>query len=162
MLLDAVFRGFPPSDNAIKVARNNRIIYSTAARKFSADLRRTLTTDYVEALSAILKQDDPWAIYAVTIELHYAILTSGFAAGKALSPFKVSDVSNRQKLILDALSESFGADKDDRRAIDDKRFMRVTLTQVHTLDDPHFRLRMSRIPLSDIGVSSPRQQKLAI
>jgi len=155
--LDVTLLGIPPSENAIRIVTRHGLAYSRKATLYRESIQKVLSgPEHLPTLRAILQTHDVTALYAVAVELRDNFLTKGFLKGTAASPYAMSDVSNRQKLLLDALSSAFGKTETGSNILDDSRFVDIHLTKVHVPEgDPScetIRLRLRRVSPSEFGI----------
>jgi len=95
---------FPPSANHAYFTKGNRKILASKGRKFKAEVKTYIARQHPEVLSYVNKEDPYTIIFHLAFE---AIYTTGKTAK---SRYKKTDVSNRVKLLEDALTDACGHD----------------------------------------------------
>jgi Holliday junction resolvase RusA-like endonuclease len=105
----------PPSGNSLYFVKGGRKILSRKGRMVKQRLKSIITR--TAATTCI-----PDALFRLEIHLFFkAVENKGWCSGKAKTRYKRIDVSNRVKLLEDALSEATG--------VDDSLFFQVCITK---------------------------------
>jgi Holliday junction resolvase RusA-like endonuclease len=107
----------PPSVNKLYFVRHGRKVLSAQGRTVKAQIQALVTQAASQVVG--LNEQTPLELEIVT---YFPVLENkGWSQGKSKSRYKKIDVTNRAKLLEDALSGGLG--------LDDSLFFRVTMTK---------------------------------
>jgi hypothetical protein len=146
----------PPSENAIKIIRwsHNKghrqasIGYSAEAQAWLRWARDYLREHYLVDLTRFAKAHRPEDVYYCAVTVSFPLeklVNSGWVKNKAKNPYKVVDGPNRNKLLLDAVSQSLG--------LDDSLFFGTSVhKEVSDDDEFHVTVELSRVEPTAFGV----------
>lgn len=113
--------GVPPSTNRLYFTRNGRRILSDEGKRYKRKIAVQMAQEF-----PTLRSFENSDAFSLEIELHMEVLTRSKGAKNRYKRF---DVSNRVKVLEDALCESLG--------IDDCQVMTLKVSKMHTTDPEH-------------------------
>ncbi len=106
-MIHIVLPGIPPSVNHAYFTRGGKRILTKVGRAYIFEVRTSIVRDNPGALS-FFKKNKPYVVY---FRFYLPQLyNKGFSSGQTDTRYKVIDVSNRVKLLEDALMDAAGID----------------------------------------------------
>jgi hypothetical protein len=98
----------PPSVNNAYITVHNKRVLTKAGREYKTETKTFIARTYPSLLKFFSKEHEYAVLIRVTFKGKEALFTKGFETGKAESRYKKVDVTNRIKLLEDALAEATG------------------------------------------------------
>ena len=124
--------GVPPSTNRLYFTRNGRRRLSDEGKRYKRKIAMKVAKEF-PCVGPFENSD----AFSLTIELHMEVLTRSKGAKNRYKRF---DVSNRVKVLEDAICESLG--------IDDSQVMELRICKMHTTDPERTVVTLRRLPSS--------------
>ena len=121
--------GLPPSTNRLYINARGRRVLSSDGKKYKRKIAMQVAQEFPEV--GPFENSDA---FSLEIELCFEVLTR---SKTAKNRYKRFDVSNRVKVLEDALCESLG--------IDDSQVMMLCVTKTHTTDPEKTLVRLRKL-----------------
>ena len=123
------FDFIPPTENNIRVVRfgGKGLAWTTEAKEFKKKVKNIVRANYWVESAVFSRGHLPDSIYYVQIIIEMPLLNSTYKPGRksgAKYRYKKTDLTNRRKLLEDAMSEVL--------SIDDSLFFEVSMVKVHS------------------------------
>lgn len=113
-MIRIVLPGIPPSVNHAYFTKGGRRVLSKVGRAYILDVRTRIVREY-PGLLGFFRENKPYVVYFRFILPQ--LYNAGFATGATKTRFKVIDVTNRVKLLEDALMDAAGIDDSQHVAV---------------------------------------------
>jgi Holliday junction resolvase RusA-like endonuclease len=135
MHLYMVFAGHPPSVNAAYFTKGHLRILTPKGKAYKMDVKNTIATQYAAFLPSFTTEEMLTAVYILEYADKDELLCKGYPK-TAKTKYKRVDVSNRIKLLEDAIVEATGIDDSQNfTVVAHKTLGKYDRTHVHIYEE---------------------------